>query len=208
MTGKFSDADVSLDEALRRAAARIQAETITLGDLLELVGEQGLLVFCIILTVPFLFPVSIPGVSTVFGAVIILIGVGVTLNRLPFLPAALTRRELQRAQLLPVIERGIEFVTRLQRFIRPRLQGVTEGAVMSRVNGIVLTVAGALLILPLSLIPFSNTIPAVAIMLLAMGMLQRDGYFVLGGYLFTVFTFIYFGLLVLAAVAAGNAILG
>jgi len=85
---------------------------------------------------------------------------------------------------------------------------VTEGAVMSRVNGIVLTVAGALLILPLSLIPFSNTIPAVAIMLLAMGMLQRDGYFVLGGYLFTVFTFIYFGLLVLAAVAAGNAILG
>ena len=45
-----------------------------------------MLLVCVFLTLPFLLPVSIPGVSTVFGLAIILIGVGVTLNRVPWLP--------------------------------------------------------------------------------------------------------------------------
>ncbi|MDZ4770035.1 MAG: exopolysaccharide biosynthesis protein [Chloroflexota bacterium] len=193
MTTKFSDPDVALDVALRRAADSMKAESITIGALLELVGEQGLLVICIILSIPFLFPVSIPGVSAVFGAVIILIGVGVTLDRLPWLPRQIVSRELKREQLLPVFEKGIEFVKRLERFVRPRLSGLTEGALMNRVNGIALVIAGLMLIIPLGLVPFSNTIPAIAIVLLCIGMLQRDGYAVLGGYLFIILTLVYFG---------------
>lgn len=207
MDANIRDTDVSLDEALKRTVARIEKETITLGELLELVGEQGLLIFCIIINIPFLFPVSIPGISTAFGAVIILIGISVTLNRLPWLPTRLLGRKLQRDQLLPVFERGISFVQRLQRFIRPRLTGLTEGAIMNRVNGVALTVAAVLLILPLSLIPFSNTLPAVAIMLLSIGMLQRDGVFVLAGYLFIALSILYFGGLALAAILGGQALL-
>jgi len=193
LTTKFSDPDVALDVALRRAADSMKAESITIGALLELVGEQGLLVICIILSIPFLFPVSIPGVSAVFGAVIILIGVGVTLDRLPWLPRQIVSRELKREQLLPVFEKGIEFVKRLERFVGPRLSGLTEGALMNRVNGIALVIAGLMLIIPLGLVPFSNTIPAIAIVLLCIGMLQRDGYAVLGGYLFIILTLVYFG---------------
>ena len=68
MSVEFSNARESLHGALTRAVDRIEGETITLRQLLELVGEHGLLFLCALLTIPFLIPVSIPGVSTVFGA--------------------------------------------------------------------------------------------------------------------------------------------
>ncbi len=74
----FEDTRVALGVALRRLIATIQGEQVTLRELLALVGEQGLLLFCVVLTLPFLLPVSIPGVSTLFGLVIILVSLGIT----------------------------------------------------------------------------------------------------------------------------------
>jgi len=59
---------------------------------------------------------------------------------------------------------------------------------------------------PLGLVPFSNTLPGIAILLLSTGMIQRDGLIVLGGYLFNVVTVIYFGVLAYAAFSAGQGI--
>jgi hypothetical protein len=156
-----------------------------------------------ILVIPFLFPVSIPGVSTVFGAVIILIGIGVTFNRLPWLPEALMKRTFQTETLAPTFRKGAERFAWLDKFLRPRLLAMTSNLLMNRWNGIMLTFAGVLLIFPFGLIPFSNTLPGIAVLLLAAGMLQRDGVLILGGYIFNVLTVIYFGALALAAIAAG-----
>ena len=65
-----------------------------------------------------------------------------------------------------------------------------------------------LLIFPLGLVPFSNTLPAWAILLLAAGLLQRDGLLILLGYLFLLATVIYFGVLAYGAIAAGQGIMG
>lgn len=171
-----------------------------------MIGEQGILLFCVILTLPFLLPVSIPGVSTLFGLVIILLGISLILNRLPWLPARLMDRPLSNAHLLPVLERGVNFAKRLERWMRPRLTGMTQGAAINRVNGIALTAGGTLLLFPLSIIPFSNTLPAVAVLLLALGMLQRDGYFVLGGYFALTITALYFGGLTLLVLLGGQSL--
>ena len=50
--------------------------------------------------------------------------------------------------------------------------------------------------MPFGLIPFSNTFPAVAILLLAIGLLQRDGVCILLGHISNVVTIIYFGVLI------------
>jgi hypothetical protein len=203
----FKDTENSLAQSLRSAAAALQKDTITLRELLELLGEQSLLLFCAVLCVPFMLPVSIPGVSTVFGLVIILIGVGVTLNRLPWLPGRLMKREILREHLLPALEQGAKTFDRLERWVKPRLKQLTTGAAINRFNGLVLTFAGVLLIFPLGLVPFSNTLPAACIVLLAIGMLQRDGYFIMAGYVALVITVIYFVGLALLLAAGGHAIL-
>jgi hypothetical protein len=50
----------------------------------------------------------------------------------------------------------------------------------------------ALLLLPLP-VPFSNTIPAWAIMLMAGGLLERDGLFILAGYITALGAIVFFG---------------
>jgi len=204
MSVPLHNPEKSLGETLRDTISAITKERISLRELLELIGEQGLLVFCMFLTIPFLLPVSIPGVSTVFGLVITLIGLGVALNRVPWLPGRLMNRTIERIHLVPALERGAKLFTRLDKLVRPRLLALTHGATVNRFNGFLLVGCALLLMAPLGLIPFSNTLPAVAILCLAAGMLQRDGIFVLVGYVTMVATLIYFGGLFAAAVAAGK----
>ena len=196
----------TLSETLAATAKSITAETITLRELLELVGEHGMLIFCMILMLPFMLPVSIPGVSTVFSFAVIFIGIGVTLNRVPWLPDRLMARTIASANLIPALEKGAQLVTRIDRLIRPRILWMTHGSTVNRLNGLALIFGGVLLILPLGLVPFSNTLPALAIVFLCAGILQRDGVFILLGYVMNIVSVIYFGALFAGAVMAGQGI--
>lgn len=200
----FEDTSQKTSEVLESILNRITTERITLRDLMEMIGEQGLLLLCALLSLPFLFPVSIPGVSTVFGAGIVLIALAITVNRLPWLPDFVANRQLETAKLVPVLNRGITFLRKIDRFLKPRLPYLTHGVVANRVNGLALTFAGVLLMMPLSFIPFSNTLPGVAILLLSTGISQRDGLLVAGGYGLIGLTVIYFGGLGWLAWSAGS----
>lgn len=206
MQFNFSDTRTPLGETLNHAIDGIEGETVTLRALMVAIGEQGLLVLCAIATLPFLIPVSIPGVSTVFGAAIVLLGIAITVNRLPWLPQRILDRPLETARLLPALRKGVSIVSRLDAWVLPRALALTSGP-MARLNGMVLVFAGLLLMAPFGLVPFSNTAPAVAILLLTMGMLQRDGLFVILGYLGTVLTVVYFSVLLYGAWRAGGALL-
>ncbi|HUH86464.1 MAG TPA: exopolysaccharide biosynthesis protein [Pusillimonas sp.] len=207
MQFEFNDTRTPLGETLTRAIDGITGETVTLRNLMIAIGEQGLLVLCAIATLPFLIPVSIPGVSTVFGAAIVLLGISITVNRLPWLPKRILDRPLETAKLLPALRKGVSIVSRLDAWVSPRAPLLTAGA-MARFNGVVLVFAALLLMAPFGLVPFSNTAPAIAILLLTMGMLQRDGLFVVLGYIATVLTVVYFSVLLYAAWRAGGALLG
>lgn len=204
MSVEFRDTEQPLSETLAGYANSITGETITLRQLMEMVGEQGLLLFCMLLCVPFVIPVSIPGVSTVFGAVIILIGIGVTFNRLPWMPKRLMDRPIATKDLVPSMQKGASWFAKFDNISRPRMLRFSDSAIINRLNGATLTFSAILLILPLSLIPFSNTLPALSIVFFAIGMLQRDGIFIILGYLLMIASVIYFGALVVAAVAAGQ----
>ena len=204
MSIEFADTRESLYQALTRAIDSIEGSTITLRKLLALVGEHGLLFLCALLTIPFLIPVSIPGVSTVFGAAIILISIGITTNRMPWLPDRIMDKEMDAVKLSGILRRGAEVVARVETYIRPRAQAITGSGFASRINGLALIFAGVLLMAPLGLVPFSNTLPAFAILLLAVGMSQRDGLVVLAGYAMIVATLIYFGVLAWLAFVAGQ----
>ncbi|MDK1383991.1 exopolysaccharide biosynthesis protein [Sinorhizobium sp. 8-89] len=204
MAVEFGDTERNLSDTLNDMIASIKGNTITLRELMIEIGEHGFLLLCALLTLPFLIPVSIPGVSTVFGAAIILISLAITLNRLPWLPQRILDRQIETEKLVPTLKKGAALVSKLDRFVRPRLRFLTQGAVMNRFNGLMIMAGGVLLMFPLGLIPLSNTLPGIAILLLSLGIIQRDGLMVAGGYLFLVATTIYFVVLAYAALAAGQ----
>ena len=98
----------------------IHGDTITLRELLERSGRQGMLLICALSTLPFLIPVSIPGVSTVFGAAIVLLASALFLNRLPWLPQRILNKPLDAHKLVPVLRKGAGLVSKIDRWVKER----------------------------------------------------------------------------------------
>ena len=197
MPDSVSSKDASLGEQLAALIANLPEDRLTLGELLDTVGDDGLLLLAAMLTLVFLIPVSIPGVSTVFGAAILLVGVSRLLSRSLWLPEKIKRKSLPADKLRPGLAGGMVWVRRMERIIRPhRLRIVAEGRVQGWVNNLAFIFAALLLMVPFGLVPFSNTLPALALLSYALGFIQRDGVAVLLGHLFNIGTVIYFGVLI------------
>ena len=179
--------DQRVSAVLSEVIRTMPAGGLTLHELLDRLGDRGLLMLCMVLTIPFLLPVSIPGSSIPFGVLIALIAVGIVTHRAPWLPDRLMNRRLVRGHVVPMLEKG----ARLERLIHPRLLPLTHGATVGRFNGILLGLTGLLMMAPLPL-PLSNTLPAYGVLFLALGSVERDGYVVLAGYLIVLLTVGYF----------------
>ena len=201
---QFRNPEVRLSEALTKTRHAIEGHQVTLRELLTLVGEQGLLVFCAVLAMPFLLPVSLPFMSTALGAPMLLIAYAVTMNQVPWLPDRLLDRSLPSATVQHVLERAARAADRFEHLVRPRLLGLTGTAAVNSVNGAVLIVAVVALMAPLPLIPLVNTLPGIGIILLCLGMAERDGVLLLFGHVVVMVSVLYIGILLYFAAKAGS----
>ena len=90
-------------DTVSRISLDIPKEGITFKDFLELIGEQGGLLSCIVLVAPFLFPVSFPGSSIPFGLAIVLINVGIIFKRHPLIPKTIMDYRISQNNMLKVL---------------------------------------------------------------------------------------------------------
>jgi hypothetical protein len=187
----------SVGGKLRTIIGNLPTGGVTLAEIIDLVGKDGLMILTGLLSLVFLIPVSIPGVSTIFGAAILLIGFSNLLGRKLWVPKTFRNRVVSSDRLRAALTRALTWLERLERVSRPhRLSWLTSAGVMNVVNSCALILGAVLLMAPFGLIPFSNTFPALAILCLAVGLLQRDGVCILLGYLANVGTIIYFAALI------------
>lgn len=187
----------SLGEQLADIIDRLPEDHLSLGELLDVFSDEGLLLLTILLTLVFLIPVSIPGVSTVFGAAILLVGISRLIGRPLWLPQRLKARALPADRLRPGLKAGMTWVRRLEKISRPhRLRVFVDGRAQDVFNNLAFILAALLLMAPFGFVPFSNTLPALALLLYAIGFIQRDGGAVLLGHLSNIGTMIYFGVLI------------
>jgi hypothetical protein len=201
---QFRNPEVRLSQALQATRDAVSGHEVTLRELLGLVGEQGLLVFCAILAMPFMLPVTLPFMSTALGLPMLLIAFAVVLNRVPWLPDRLLDRALPSVTVQHVLERAARAAARFESLVRPRLLGLSESAVVNSCNGMVLVVAVLLLMAPLPLVPLANTIPAAGIILLCLGLAERDGVLIILGYVVTLLSALYIGAIAWGLAKAGS----
>ena len=187
----------TLGEQIAGMIERLPPDHVTLGELLDLFGDEGLLLLTILLTLVFLIPVSIPGVSTVFGAAILLVGVSRLINRPLWLPQRVKHKALPAARLRPGLTAGLVWVRRMEKISRPhRLRLFIDGPGQGVINNLAFILAALLLMAPFGFVPFSNTLPALALLLYAIGFIQRDGGAILLGHLANIGTIVYFSVLI------------
>ena len=187
----------SLGEQLATIIRNLPEDKLTLGELLEVFGDEGLLLLTMLLTLVFLIPVSIPGVSTVFGAAILLVGISRLSGRPLWLPARVRDRALPADKLRPGLSGGLDWVRRLEKISRPhRLRIFVDGRAQDLFNNLAFILAALLLMAPFGFVPFSNTLPAVALLFYAVGLVQRDGGAMLLGHVSNIGTIVYFSVLI------------
>jgi len=187
-----------LGQKLRRVIDTLPSSGLTLDEFRDLVGRDGLLLVVAFLALVFMVPVSIPGVSTLLGVAILGIGISRLLNRDLWLPKRFAHRVLPADRLRSVLNEGSRWFHRLERVTRPdRLRWLVSSGLMAIANNGALILGALLLMAPLGLIPFSNTLPALALLSLAMGLLQRDGLCILFGHLLNLATILKFSVLII-----------
>ncbi|MBK8989666.1 MAG: exopolysaccharide biosynthesis protein [Chloroflexi bacterium] len=187
----------SVGEKLEAVIKKMPPIEITLKEILDMIGDDSLMFLTIFLSLVFLVPVSIPGVSTVFGSTILLIGVSRLFRRGLWLPERIAHRTISAEKLKAVLNRALVWFRRQEKVSRPhRMNWLTTEGKMDIFNSLSFIFAAVLLMAPFGFIPFSNTLPAIALIFLAVGSMQKDGGSILWGHLSNVASVIYFSALV------------
>lgn len=187
----------SLGEKIELIIEKMPPNEVTLAEIMDIVGADSLMLLTIFLSLVFLVPVSIPGVSTVFGTGILLIGITRLFNRKLWLPRKIADRKLSAQKLREGFTRALVWFHKLEKISRShRLPKLASGRIVMVLNNLSFILAAVLLMAPFGFVPFSNTLPAIALIFLAVGMMQRDGGSILLGYVSNLATIIYFAFLI------------
>jgi hypothetical protein len=175
-------------ECVRELAGR---GDVSLGQIADTLDSRGHALLCFVLTLPFVQPIPVAGLSSIIGPVIFLVGTFMAMGRKPWMPAK------WRATILPapVLQKAISIGARVARFgehyFRRRLMWCLRGRMANLMIGANIGTSAALLALPLP-IPFTNTLPALSILFTALGLLEEDGCLVLAGTVFLALSSCYF----------------
>ncbi|MCL4554762.1 MAG: exopolysaccharide biosynthesis protein [Actinobacteria bacterium] len=197
---------VSLGETLDAVIEALPPGKVDVATIRDLLGEDSMLILAAFLTIVFLVPVSIPGVSTVFGTIILLIAFTRMAHRTLWIPRRIAERELSSDKIGSALVQGAKWLHRLERISRPRRWRFFVSGPADVVNNVVVVVCTLMLMVPLGLVPFTNTLPALALLFLFVGLIQKDGVCIVGGYLFGIATVAYFTFLALGGGAVVQAL--
>lgn len=169
---------------------RVAERAVTIRELLYVLRGRAYMLLVILLTLPFLLPLPLPGLSTPFGLAIVLICLRLAMGQRPWLPKSIQRREIPAGFIPRVLNLAAKTISWLERVLRPRWLVLTEHPVMLQLHAIIMVAAASILLLPLP-IPFSNGFPAWSILLLAAGLLERDGWAIVLGYAIFALSIVY-----------------
>lgn len=172
--------------ALAEAAA--VSGTISLGQLLTAMGRTSIAFAILILSLPALTPIPGP-FGMFFGSCLAIVSLQIIVgNQSIWLPGFLARRTLSATTVDLVVRHTAPVIQRVEALLRrDRLRPLTGRTAQSLI-GIPVFLLAVAIALP---IPFGNVLPVAALIVIAMGLMERDGLATLAG-------------IVLAAVALGT----
>ncbi len=154
------------------------SQVVTVGEVADRVAQRGFGLIMSVLALPTMIPVLPPGSAAFIGLLYILLAVQMLIGLpRPWLPVRVRNYRLTSGTLRVLQERGIPLLRRVERLARPRATWVPD-ALVTRAVAVAVLLLGIVLLSPL---PFFNTIPAMTVLILGIGLFNRDALFLLGG---------------------------
>ncbi len=155
------------------------SDKVALSNFIGRFGPDSFLVLIFILIAPNLIPfLSQFGIAEFTSGMVCLVSLQLMTGKdIPWLPKKVANREMSCERIAIVGNRVFPVLYKLDLLTQPRLRMLSDVR-MYRFYGLMFFILAMLILLPL---PFFNYAPAVVIMLSVIGLLSRDGFFLLAG---------------------------
>jgi hypothetical protein len=166
-----------LSSDLQALHDRLDGNSLTVREIEQSLKGRGFAILILLMTIPFCL-IPVPGLSTPFGIAILIMGFRMACGQKPWLPDFILNKEVPHDRLKKLLKMSAAVSLRLEKLVKPRMRFLQRWPGMVNLTGASIASGGLLLLIPL---PFSNWLPAWAILLLTAGMMEKDGLLVLIG---------------------------
>jgi len=167
-----SDNNLRTSELLQRFLEQHQGDEVSLRDLFEELGDRAFGTTLLICALPEALPLPLAGISAFIAMPLMLVSGQLVLGfEQPWLPDWIMDQPFKKEHCEMVISAAIPFLEQLEQFVEPRLQFFTSSEV-ERGVGVILFLLSFIIALP---IPFGNMLPAIVIVLICLGLIEKDG---------------------------------
>ena len=174
------DPHLPLGDAIAKVLGNSGERGPSIGEITSGVGEKGFGILLVVLSLPSALPVPAPGYSTPFGIVIALIALQMMLGRRTvWLPRRLEAIRVRPKLADKMLGTASGFLRRIESWIRPRQRWIGSRTGQAGLSTVVLVMA-CLMMLP---IPLTNTLPAMVVFMLGVGLSEEDGWLALGAFI-------------------------
>lgn len=153
-------------------------ETIRLGDLIRGLGKRSFGPTLLICALPEALPLPIAGVSAFIGMPLVLVSLQLMLGyTTPWFPKWIANRSIKRKDFEKGVNIVLRYLARFEKIIRPRWQLMTT-PIAERLLSILFFLLACVIVLP---IPFGNFLPAIALVIISLGLIEGDGLVIVVG---------------------------
>jgi len=167
-------------EILRRLLEKNKEKSLTVRNILSALGPTSFGTSLMVFSIPEVLPIPVPGVSAVVVIPSAIVAAQMTMGRKEItLPKWLLKRSVPRKAFAAAIRAMLPILERLERAVKPRWTWMTS-RVAKRFLGAYVLFLEALMALP---IPGTNMPLAIAVFIIALGLVERDGLMITAGIL-------------------------
>ncbi len=165
-----------LSDMLQALADDPVRERIAVADMLETMRTRAFGALMLIFAFPNILPTP-PGTAGVLGLPLIFLSAQMMLGMQPWLPGIIADRSMARTTFQSLVARIQPWLLRAERLLKARLKPLAW-PVSQRVLGGLCLIVSIALALP---VPFANMAPSIALCIIGLGVLERDGVWILFG---------------------------
>ncbi len=169
--------------------------TTKISQLIADFHENSLLLTMLFFAMPVAIPIPYPpGFTTILGMPLIILSIQMLLGyRQIFLPKKITNYQVRNSSLIKISTKIVPLITRIEKYIKPRFN-FAGSLYCEQFVGFISLLCAIAVTVPL---PLTNAIPAFGIVVMMLGLLNRDGITVIFGFIISGLGLI-IGLLVIA----------
>lgn len=170
-----------LSEIFARTLDANDDGVVVLGEVLDKAGDRGYGFLLILLAIPAFIPILPPGTSGVLGALMCVVALQMLFGlKQPWFPKRWRARVLSPKVVRAIQTRGVALLRKIERVSHPRGRRFTRNGLILRLSALVVIVLALVLSSPM---PFMNTLPALGVLLIGVGLANHDIYFLSAGWL-------------------------